>query len=298
MNEHTKAVLQAFFVTLLWAMSWVLIKVGLQDMPALTFAGLRYFLAFLCLLPLAARRGELTAPRTLPRAAWGQLLLLGFVYYTVTQGAQFVALSLLPAITTSLVLSFTPIVVALLAGLLLRERTTLWQWLGIAITVAGALLYFWPVNIPAGQVVGLIIIFVGMFANVISALMGRALNRARLLPPLSITLVSMGFGATLLLVAGVWVQGMPAFTWRGWLIIIWLAVIHTAFAFTLWNHTLRTLPAVESSIINNTLVIQIPALAVIFLGETMNARQVGGLLAVVVGTLIVQLRRHPQATRS
>jgi drug/metabolite transporter (DMT)-like permease len=41
------------------------------------------------------------------------------------------------------------------------------------------------------------------------------------------------------------------------LIIGWLSVINTAFAFTLWNHTLRTLTAVESSVMNNTVLVQI-----------------------------------------
>ena len=52
---HLTAVLQALLVTFLWATSWVLIKIGLKDIPALTFAGLRYTAAFLCLLPFALR---------------------------------------------------------------------------------------------------------------------------------------------------------------------------------------------------------------------------------------------------
>ena len=49
---HLQAVLTALFVTFLWSTSWVLIKLGLRaSLPAVTFAGLRYGLAFLCLLP-------------------------------------------------------------------------------------------------------------------------------------------------------------------------------------------------------------------------------------------------------
>lgn len=47
-SPHTRAVLQALLVTFLWSTSWVLIKIGLADIPALTFAGLRYVLAFWC----------------------------------------------------------------------------------------------------------------------------------------------------------------------------------------------------------------------------------------------------------
>lgn len=51
-KTNPKAVLLALFVTFLWSTSWVLIKLGLQaSLPPVTFAGLRYTLAFLCLLP-------------------------------------------------------------------------------------------------------------------------------------------------------------------------------------------------------------------------------------------------------
>ena len=40
----------------------------------------------------------------------------------------------------------------------------------------------------------------------------------------------------------------------------WLALVNSAFAFTLWNRTLRTLSATESSVINNTMLIQIAIL--------------------------------------
>jgi drug/metabolite transporter (DMT)-like permease len=42
-----------------------LIKIGLEDIPALPFAGLRYTLAFLCLLPFAAHSGQLAPLRRL-----------------------------------------------------------------------------------------------------------------------------------------------------------------------------------------------------------------------------------------
>jgi drug/metabolite transporter (DMT)-like permease len=51
------------FVVSLWATSWVLIKIGLQEIPALTFAGLRYALASLVLLPAAFVRWRRLLPR-------------------------------------------------------------------------------------------------------------------------------------------------------------------------------------------------------------------------------------------
>ena len=82
---------------------------------------------------------------------------------------------------------------------------------------------------------------------------------------------------------------IPPLSWRSWAIIGWLAVINTAFAFTLWNVTLQTLTAVEASIINNTMLVQIAVLAWVFLGETLNAGNVAGLLLAIAGVLVVQL---------
>jgi drug/metabolite transporter (DMT)-like permease len=51
------AALVALFVVFLWATSWVLIKFGLETIPPLTFAGLRYGLASLVLLPAVRLSG-------------------------------------------------------------------------------------------------------------------------------------------------------------------------------------------------------------------------------------------------
>jgi drug/metabolite transporter (DMT)-like permease len=288
---HLRAALQALFVTFLWSTSWVLIKIGLEDIPALTFAGLRYTLAWLCLLPLAVRSGQMTGLRRLSRREWARLVALGLLFYAVNQGAQFLALERLPAVTTSLLLSFTPTFVALLGIVLLAETLTRAQWGGIALYLSGALLYFYPVAIPAGQIVGVGIALLGVLSNAFSATLGRDVNRAALLPALGVTAVTMGIGAPVMLIGGIAVQGLPNLSLQSVAIIGWLAVVNTAFAFTLWNHTQRTLPAIESSIINNTMLIQIAILAWIFLGEALDWREIAGLALAGAGTLIVQTRR-------
>jgi drug/metabolite transporter (DMT)-like permease len=294
LSPHSRALGQGLFVTFLWATSWVLIKIGLQEIPPLTFAGLRYGLAALLLLPLAARRGHLAPLQHAPRRLWLGLALLGLVYYTLTQGAMFVTLAYLPAITTNLIMSFSTALVALLAGLSLGERTLPGQWGGIALAALGAFIFFYPVPAGGAPLIGIAAALIALGANVTSSLLGRGVNRSEQLHPLAVTAVTMSFGACLLLLAGVLTQGLPEIGLTGWLIIAWLAVVNTAFAFTLWNHTLRTLSAVESSMINGTMMIHIPILAVVFLGETLTWRSVAGLALVGIGTVIVQWRRRGQ----
>ena len=290
---HAKAVAQALLVTMLWASSWVLIKVGLQaDLPPLTFAGLRYTLAFLALLPFVLFNPvQRRALGGLSGATWRRLALLGVLLYTLTQGAQFVGLALLPAATLTLLLNLTPIAVAVLGVALGGERATTVQWGGALLAVLGAVVYFFPMARPQGQTIGLAVGMLAMLANAAAALLGRGVNRDDRLSPLVITTVSMGIGGLLLLAAGAMAQGFGALGPRQWAIIGWLAVANTAFAFTLWNHTLRTLTAVESSIIGNLMLPQIAVLAWVFLGEALTPRQIAGLALVGAGTLVVQVRR-------
>jgi drug/metabolite transporter (DMT)-like permease len=294
-SPHVRAVLQALFVTFLWSTSWVFIKIGLKDdLPALTFAGLRYTLAFVCLLLIVLRRPALTASlRTLSRREWGGLVALGLLYYTLNQGAQFLGLAMLPAATVNLLLSFTAVVVTFMGIHLLAEHPTALQWGGVALYVAGVIVYFYPVSLPDGQIIGVGIVLLGVLANALATLLGRNINRANRLNPLLVTVTSMGIGSLVLLITGIVTQGLPSLSFTNWLIVGWLALTNTAFAFTLWNHTLRTLSALESSIINNAMLIQIPILAWVFLDEAITWKQALALVLAGIGILVVQLRRLP-----
>jgi EamA-like transporter family. len=290
---HGAAVATAAFVTFLWSTSWVLIKVGLAaDLPPLPFAGLRYAVAALCLLPFAlatAERRNFLA--TLDRRSWRSLSALGLLYIAVAQGGQFAALALLPASAVSLLLSLTPVVVAFGSGALLGEKPTPLQAAGTFVAVSGAALYFLPTGAALPSAAGLAAGLVALLSNAGSALLGRRVNRDTHLPPLLVTFVSMSIGAAALLGAGVAAQGWPALGPRELAIVAWLAVVNTAFAFTLWNRSLRVLTAVESSVLNGLMLPQIALLAVLFLGESLSGRQVVALVLAAAGALAVQIRR-------
>jgi drug/metabolite transporter (DMT)-like permease len=289
-STHTRAVVQALLVTLLWSTSWVLIKFGLKDIPALTFAGLRYSLAFLVLLPFVLRPAQLRVLKSQPAWLWIWLVVLGLLYYTVTQGTQFLSLLYLPAVTVSLLLSFTTVIVAVFGIFTLGEFPTPFQWAGIGLYLLGVSIYFYPFSLPKVQLIGLLIAVISVLANSFSSILGRYVNKDTVLSPTMVTVTSMGVGSLVLLVSGIAIQGLPELSLGNWLLVIWLAVINSAVAFTLWNHTLRTLSAMESSILNNTMLIQIAILAWIFLGESISLLKMAGLLLAAFGTLIVQLR--------
>ena len=294
-RQHALAVAWALLVTFLWSTSWILIKVGMDDLDLkpLSFAGLRYALAAAILLPFgiramrAAHAAEPVGIRLIGRVAF-----YGLLFVAVAQGAQYAALSVLPATAVSLVLSSIPAVVALMALGGRSERATFGQGAGIGLLTLGALLYFGPFQVEADAAVGFAAAAICVTAAALSSHLGRRLARdaiGQLGGATGLTATSMLIGALVLLAIGVALEGWPTLDLAGWLIVGWLAVVNTAFAFTIWNHTLRTLTAVESSVVNNTMTVQIAVLAIVFLGERLEPLQLIGLLLAAAGAAVVQI---------
>ncbi len=290
--ERRRATFLALLVTFLWSTSWVLIKLGLQhSLPPISFAGLRYGLAFICLVPFIGFNPSLRAQlRHLAARDWTWLAALGVIYYALTQGSQYFSLAYLPAALVSLLLNLTPVLVGMGGLLFLGERPAPLQWLGLVLTIAGVLVYFCSENLHIDHWLGLGVAVLGVLTNAVSAVMGRRVNRSGRLPALLVTFVSMGVGALLLLLFGGVTQGFGRLSGQDWLIIAWLALVNTALAFTLWNYSLRVLSAVESSILNSLMLPQIALLAYIFLQERLTLQEMLGLGLVCLGVILVQLR--------
>ncbi|MBL8147880.1 MAG: EamA family transporter [Anaerolineae bacterium] len=293
LSPHSRAVLTALFVTFLWATSWVIIKFGLRDnIPPLTFAGLRYSLAALCLLPLVLRQPKLrNSLREFSPRQWQLLIVLGLVFIGVAQGAQFVSLSYLPAVTVNLLLSFTTIAVTALGILFLHERPLRAQWLGLGLYLAGVVIFFYPVTLSGSDFIGIAAALICLTANAVGVVLGRALNRTATMAPIVVTLITMSIGGLAMLVTGIILEPDPAFSLPSILAIVWLAAVNTAFAFTLYNRTLQTLTAIESNIINNMMLVFIPGLAWLFLGETITPKALLALVLATGGIFTVTLAR-------
>lgn len=289
-TSHFKSVLLALLVTFLWSTSFIIIKSGLEEIPPIIFAAMRYCLAFLILLPLAFKQDNRLIIKNLSINEWKSLLLLGFLFYVLTQGLQFIGLSLIPAVTVSLILNLTPLIVAVAAIFTLNEIPSNLQRLGIVLFLSGVIIYFFPLHFSKDYLMGIVVMLFGVLANAFSAIIGRKINKEVKIKPVIITIVSMGFGAILLLLTSIILQPLPGFSVKSIFLIIWLAVVNTAFAFTLWNFTLTTLSATESSIINSTMLFQIAILAWIFLGETISIKEIIGIITASAGVLFVQIK--------
>jgi drug/metabolite transporter (DMT)-like permease len=281
-------VMEALLVTLLWSSSYILVKIGLNQIPPLTLVALRYAVASAVLIPLAIQRGSFSMlgnPKFLTRIA-----ILGLTGITIAQGLQCLGLFYLPAVSVTFLLNFTPVFVLVMGVFALRERPTKSQLGGMALVLVGAYLFF---NDPlsGSSLVGVLITLISGLGWAAYMVYSRYTFVREEFDLLGLTAFSMGAGTMILVVAALVFEGVSSVPLSGWGIIAWLGVVNTALAFFLWNHALLRLEAFETSILQNTMLIQIAVLSWVFLGERFTTMKLVAMALVFFGVLIVQLKR-------
>jgi drug/metabolite transporter (DMT)-like permease len=293
------AIVQALFVTTLWSSSFIIVKYGLAEIPPVIFAGLRYSIASVILLVLiVAQKDMRAATQGRPRKWWTLLIVYGIVYIAVTQGTQFIGLYYLPATTLSLILNMTPIIVVLMAIPWLGEKPSMVESGLIVLGIIGVLIFFYPLDFVGVSIFGLIIGLISLIANAFSSVIGRVINRPRDTPALVVTGIMMSIGSVGLMVFGLMTEPLTPLSALSWFYILWLAVVNTALAFTLWTRSMRILRAIDMTLINSTMMPQIVVLSIIFLGEILDLLDWIGLILLAISVAAVQVIQASKANNS
>ena len=286
----------AIIVTILWSFSFIIISVGLEEIPPVTFAALRYLLAFLFQVPIFLFTKNRISLKTLTKADWRTFILYGIIFYTINQIVPFIALTYISPIIFSMVMNFTVLAVALLGVLFLKEKLAWMQIIGIIVFIAGVFFYFFPLGQVELNWIGVGIAFIGVMSNAVATIMGRAVNRQGKYSPFIITFISMGIGSVLMFIIALIVEGFPQLPLWAWSLIALLALVNTALAFNMWNFSQRTLTATEITMINNLMLVEIAILSWLFLDATLTIKQIVSIIVVLVGIAVVQL--YPQFKRT
>jgi len=281
------AVSEALLVSLIWASSFVVIKVGLAYLQPLTLAGMRYFSAFLLLVPLLIRHRGLHDNSA--RGHWIRLFVMGLCAYVIGNGSLFWGLQYLPATTGSFLFNLTPLPVLFLGILWLQEMPTAWQVVGLLVTLAGSALFFSP-GLGAGESLGVAVVALGLIAFAIFGVLGRGVAKGRQVDVVPLTAIPLGFGGGMMLLLALGIEGVPDLSFTGLAIVLWLAAINTVFAYLLYNHSLQVLTAVELNVVLNLAPLGTALMAGLLMGEWLTAIQVVGMFMVIVGVGVVQWR--------
>ena len=288
------SLIEASLVTFLWSTSYILIRIGLKEINPLAFAAYRYVIAsFVLLFPFIY---QLKKGKTgkFNKNSIAIFLLLGFTGFFIAQGLQFFGLYFLNSVTVTFILNLTPIFVLGLSVLFLNERPSNLQLVGITLTLFGVFIFFHEVLSDVRMINGVLITLISGVGWAIYMIISRHYLGKNNENVITLTSISMLFGGLMLLTTTTITGNIVNISFNSWMIILWLSIVNTAVAFFLWNHALKTLKAVEQSILQNTMLIQISILAFFFLQEQINAQKILGMTIVFIGVLIVQLKTRKE----
>src|SRR3979409_1218698 len=79
-TDKMKSRLVWLLLCLIWGSTWLFIKLGLDDLPPFTFAGIRFVVASAILFGIISAR-RLSVPRT--RADWSLLAVTGLLSFSL-----------------------------------------------------------------------------------------------------------------------------------------------------------------------------------------------------------------------
>ena len=141
--EHRRYLLLILGSTFLQGSSFVASKAVLVELPPLWLAALRFFVAALSLRPwlwLRRRRRARTGPPVAFALPWLRLALVGLLQTTGVMAFLTLGLMQTTASRAAILMASNPLLVALLAGLLLKERVRPLAWLGLLLAFAGVVI--------------------------------------------------------------------------------------------------------------------------------------------------------------
>jgi drug/metabolite transporter (DMT)-like permease len=234
------------------------------------------------------RGGHRPARRDGPGLVAIGLLWYGLYNVTLNAGERRV-----DAGTAAMLIQLSPVLVAALATLFLRERATAWLWVGLVVAFAGVALIGLSTS-PGGNhdLLGVLLVLVAATAYAIALIVQKPLM-ARL-PAVEVTWIACTVGMVACLpYAGDLVHdvGASSLADAGW--VVYLGLFPTAIAFTTYAYALTHMDASRLSVTTYLVPPLTVLMAWMLLDETPPAvAYVGGVLCLVGGAVA---RRRPRA---
>jgi drug/metabolite transporter (DMT)-like permease len=282
-------------LSLIWGSTWLFIKLGLQDLPPFTFAGVRFVIAAAILLVVIAVR---RMPLPHARRDWALIALTGIMSFSVNYGLLFWGEQRTSSGLAAILQTIIPAFGLIIAHYYLPdERITLWKVCGIVLGIAGVALIFSDQASVEGTsaLAGSAAIVVGAFSVAYSNVLVKA--RARHIEPAVLAAGQMICGLVPLLLVGVTFEGNPfAFRWTPLALasLLYLALVGSAIAFLLFYWLVRNMDVTKTMLIP----LVTPPIAV-FLGwlvlhEGLTWRTAAGALGIMSGIALIVTRKKKE----
>ena len=286
----------------IWGSTWLFIKIGLADLPPLTFAGIRFVIACTIIYVFIRARG-IQLPNT--RGAWLLLVVTGVLSFSLNYGLIFWAEQYISSGLAALLQATTPAFGLVIAHLHLpSERLTWAKIVGVVLGVCGVGVVFSnQLSIAGGlALAGCVGVVVSSIAVAYSNVLVKA--HGRKLEPAILAAGQMFFGLIPLLLIGIPLEGNPLhYHWTPMALVslFYLALVGSVVAFLLYYWLVHNMDVTKTMLISLVTPVVAVILGMVVLREELNWRTVVGGAMIMSGIVFATrisglvLSRHPES---
>jgi drug/metabolite transporter (DMT)-like permease len=286
-----RALLLYAMCCLLWGSTWMVIKIGLRDLPPFLFGGVRMTIACLALIPFALRSW-----RTLTTRDWGWIGAVGLFQLGLSYAGVFAAERFISSGLAATLFCSYPIWAIAFAHLLVPgERATALHAGSALLGIAGVVLLEAPLVGPVSLSPEIALaMLLPLGAAVCSALGGTLQKRHLGSIPLAVNLwaqTAIGAGVLLLFHLALGQNQSPHWTARAIAALLYLAIPGTVVTFLalFWLYPRLPMALIGAIPLIDTVVALVLGAAI--LGETVDWRlSVGGALVLSGAALASRIR--------
>lgn len=240
----------AIIASLLWSSAFVGVKIGLKYHTPLQFAGVRFLLAGLILLPVI---GNWARFKTEVETNFWFVCLVAFLQVVLQYTFFYMGVNLVPASISAMIVGSSPLFVALVAHFSIKSDRLNWvKFLSILLGISGvAVITLGRRNLPSGAEIAIGGVLFLIMNNVSSGISNVVIAQKRnSVSPLVLTSSSLIIGGLEMILISLPVEGLPKHSFpAGYFVALaWLSFL-SATAVTIWN-TLLQRPEVKVSELN------------------------------------------------
>ncbi len=311
-STSTIAYFYLLITFVLWGSLYVVSKYVLGKLPTFTISFIRFLLAFLFLTLVekigngssasgnrkgASGKGTASDPtvstkkKKLAPGHFRYIVLVGFGGYFIAVGAQLLGTKYAGASTASLLNSMNPVTMALFGALILGEKLTVRKVIGLVLSIAGVFAVLGGGFQGAGMAGVLLSLFSVLFWSYISVMTRKITQEYE---PLLISRLACGVAAVCYLPVAIGeavITKAPVLTvftsdLSCTLALLYMGIVCTGVAYTLWNKSLSLLDAGVCSAFYPVQPAVSTLLGILLLGESVTTGFVIGSVLIVCGVLI------------
>src|SRR5688500_647738 len=294
-----KPILVWLLLCCIWGSTWLFIKLGLEDLPPFTFAGIRFVIAVAILATIVGLR-RLTLPKT--SRDWLLLFVSGVLAFCVNYGLLFWGEQYISSGLAAVLQSTIPAFGLVIAHFYLPgEQMTSAKIIGIVLGVIGVAVIFSNQLDVAGSmaVAGCAALTVSPMGAAYSNVLVKAYGKH--LDPAILAGGQMFFGLIPLLLIGIPWEGNPLnFNWTPMAVVslIYLAVVGSVVAFLLYYWLVQNMDVTKTMLIALVTPVVAVTLGMLVLDEQLHGRTLLGGLMIISGIAIIVTKQADKKVQS